>query len=81
MSYEDIILEKEAVITKNEEVITKKEQEIEYLKYEVERLKHLIFGAKSEKFVPSDDSYQGNLLAEVETDQEEPVDEESSPGK
>jgi transposase len=64
--------EKIAHLTQEKEQLA---QENIKLHFELEHLKKLVFGQKRERFVPEQDSNQGNLFAtdEIETKQEAPV--------
>jgi transposase len=69
--------------TKTDQVVLSKEQyeklltENEYLKQQLSELKRLIFGSKSERFIPSDQS-QLHLFESLEEEVPEPVTEEIS---
>lgn len=67
--------------TKNNQVVLSKEQyekllsENEYLKQQLEELKRLIFGSKSERFAPSDDSQLSLFDIEQQEEQEKQTEE------
>jgi len=69
--YESLLLE-----CKSNEILVEKESELQaevlYLKQELDKLKRMIFGAKSERFIPTDSSQLALGLEGVELKEKEP---------
>jgi hypothetical protein len=72
MNHESLIAENEALIAKNRDLTLK----IADLSHQLEQLKKLIYGRKSERFIPAVDSNQLSLFGDVVA-----VEQEEAPAK